>query len=329
MPDKDRYIWEIPEAQTMSDKDRFFIVVGTSEYLISKDNLSKLLSGLSSEDKNKLQILMVDGDGTRFLTDMGQYSKIIELFSKDQFKENAQGLLEISGYHTHDNKNVLDNFSTDDHETLLYNGQILSGGAGIENWKSSTIYSVDDIVLNDNTLYKCVENHTSGNTFDNYESEKWTSLSGDKGDKGEAGVDGSNGEDGFSPTITSFQTETGVILTITNKESEPETIEIKNGEKGKDGITTITTNKIDKVFTLLASDWSDSIPYTQTVQVEGITEKINPIFNVVISDDISIGLEEQKSFGCITKAVTSDKAITAYCYQSKPTVDLNIMVGVV
>jgi hypothetical protein len=40
------------------------------------------------------------------------------------------------------------------------------GGTEINNWTASTVYVVNDIVINSNNLYKCITNHTSGETFD-------------------------------------------------------------------------------------------------------------------------------------------------------------------
>lgn len=55
------------------------------------------------------------------------------------------------------------------------------GGQSIVDWQSSTEYSVGDIVINDNKIYKCITAHTSSSTFDD---TKFTELSASESDKG-------------------------------------------------------------------------------------------------------------------------------------------------
>lgn len=87
--------------------------------------------------------------------------------------------------------------------------------------------------------------------------------------------------------------------------------------------------KVDLTCTALASGWSNTVPYTQTVSVSGITSTLNPLIDVVISNTVETGLEEEQQFSYITKATTNTNSITFYCYKTKPTIDLNIMIEVV
>lgn len=104
----DKHIWEIESASTMRDEDRLFIVVGTSEFLISKSDFKKALGGLSSVDTTKLSKIIIDGDGSRVLANNGEYISLGDLY------ENK---------HNHNNKTILDKFTIDS-ETgkLLYDG---------------------------------------------------------------------------------------------------------------------------------------------------------------------------------------------------------------
>lgn len=54
---------------------------------------------------------------------------------------------------------------------------ISSGGITIEDWASSTVYVVGDVVISNNNLYKCKTAHTSGNTFDATEEANWDLIS--------------------------------------------------------------------------------------------------------------------------------------------------------
>ena len=213
---------------------------------------------------------------------------------------------------------------------------------------SFSLSAVGASVINGTTLYQCNTEHTSGETFDETESEKWTALSGEKGDKG---------VDGYSPTIIATVVSNGVDLTITNKDENPQKVGIRNGTdgndgksayelavesgysgteeewlnslKGKDGITTIQTTKVDKTCIFTADGWSDTVPYTQTVAVEGIAEILNPRIDLIVSDNVVTGLKEEIAFSYFTRVTTGDGILTAYCYQTKPDVDLTVMIEVI
>lgn len=131
------------------------------------------------------------------------------------------------------------------------------------------------------------------------------------------------GIDGVSPAI-SFTTITGGNRMTVVDGSGTTTIDIM------DGVTTVTTSKVDLTCTALATNWSGaSAPYTQTITVNGLTSSLNPVIDVVISNTVETGLEEQKQWGYITKATTGTNTLTLSCYKDKPTIDLNIMIEVV
>lgn len=136
------------------------------------------------------------------------------------------------------------------------------------------------------------------------------------------GQDGNDGQDGVSPTV-SFSTITGGNRMTVVDGSGTSSIDIMNG------ITTISTNKIDLTCTALAANWTQSNgKYTQTITVSGLTSSLHPILDVIISDTVATGIEEQKQWAYITKAVTGDGTLTLYCYEHQPTIDLNILIGI-
>ena len=231
--------------------------------------------------------------------------------------------------------------------------ELISGGTTgttINDWSAQTDYVVGDLVINGTTLYQCNTNHTSGETFDETESANWTALSGVQGEKG---------DNGFSPTVTATVVSNGVDLTIVDKNGT-QNVGIRNGTdgtdgndgksayeiavqngytgteeewltslKGADGVTTVQTTKIDKACTFTADGWNDTVPYTQTVAVEGITESLNPRIDLIVSDNVVTGLKEEIAFSYFTRVTTGDGILTAYCYETKPDVDLNIMIEVI
>lgn len=78
--------------------------------------------------------------------------------------------------------------------------------------------------------------------------------------------------------------------------------------------------------TLSAGGWSDTAPYMQAVEMDGITEDMSPIVDIVLSDDVDTAKSEQEAWGYITKAVTSDGIITFICNDTAPEVGLNFKV---
>lgn len=508
---KTKRLGDISDVVTMSNTDKFVIIVNGQEWLISKANLQKVFTGLSSDDYAKINKIVIDGNGVKFLNDKGEYADITTLFNQDQFVKNASGLIELSGYHTHSNQeNILEKFTVDDSGALLFNGELISsytlpiastdnlggvkvdgttitidengvihgantyilptasntvlGGVKVDNdtikinegvisadvignwsagtsypvgyfvvygegmwecmvahtsestfneskwmpvafraikiynwstntdyylyqlvvynnmlyraiekhtsggsfdeskwelisggttgttindWSAQTDYVIGDLVINGTTLYQCNTEHISGDSFDETESANWTALSGEKGVKG---------DDGFSPTVTATVVSNGVDLTIVDKNGT-QNVGIRNGTdgtdgksayrlavdngymgteeewlaslKGTNGVTTVQTTKIDKTCTFTADGWSDVIPYTQTVTVEGITESLNPRIDLIVSDNVVTGKKEEIAFSYFTRVTTGDGILTAYCYETKPDVDLNIMIEVI
>lgn len=124
---KTKRLGDISDVVTMSNTDKFVIIVNGQEWLISKANLQKVFTGLSSDDYAKINKIVIDGNGVKFLNDKGEYVDIITLFNQDQFVKNTSGLIELSGYHTHSNQeNILDKFTVDDSGALLFNGESIS-----------------------------------------------------------------------------------------------------------------------------------------------------------------------------------------------------------
>ncbi|WP_097003937.1 hypothetical protein [Lacrimispora amygdalina] len=89
-------------------------------------------------------------------------------------------------------------------------------------------------------------------------------------------------------------------------------------------------NKLEavKIVTLPIAGWSNSAPYTQTVEVLGIAENDRPIVSLYLPDDITAAdvKLQSKSYGCMDRALTGAENITVYCYSKKPAVDFQIQI---
>lgn len=77
----------------------------------------------------------------------------------------------------------------------------------------------------------------------------------------------------------------------------------------------------------LSTTWSGSAaPYTQTINISGITTDDTPHITPIYSEDIE---NEIQVWSMVVRAVTSDGSITFYCYGDKPTIALNLQIEVI
>lgn len=81
----------------------------------------------------------------------------------------------------------------------------------------------------------------------------------------------------------------------------------------------------------LASNWSENIPYTQTVDIEGISSTDDPFVDVNMSNVIT-GEEGEllsEAWSFIGRVETNNGSVTAYCYTERPKIDIPILLKVV
>lgn len=139
-------------------------------------------------------------------------------------------------------------------------------------------------------------------------------------------MDGADGEDGDSISATVSTITGGHRITIhhTDGITSDETFDVM------DGTEIIQASSDNRQITLFAADWvGSSAPYTQTVTVLGMTSSVVPIIGLVPSTTVETGIEEQKQWSYITKAVSGADSITFSCYKTKPTIDLTANVKAV
>lgn len=210
----------------------------------------------------------------------------------------------------------------------------INEGSVIATWASNVEYPAGCVIVYETTMYKCLETHTSGDTFD---GTKWMALTGEKGDAG------------ISPTAKTEQTETGATISVTDANGTTTSV-LTNGKNGDDGITphidettknwfigeedtgvlaqatsTVITSAVVYTGTLSVENWvGDTAPYVQEVSINGISAESRPYLYVSYSSDDGVTiLEEQKQWSYITRAVSSENTIIFYCYKNKPTISLN------
>lgn len=77
--------------------------------------------------------------------------------------------------------------------------------------------------------------------------------------------------------------------------------------------------------TLLSSGWvGASAPYTQTINVTGILSTDNTLANIVLSSDTTTAQSQLTNWAYVSKMETSNDSVTATCFDSKPSIDLNV-----
>lgn len=120
--------------------------------------------------------------------------------------------------------------------------------------------------------------------------EQWlASLQGEKGDTGEQGPPGEKGEkgdagaDGFSPTVTVEQTETGATITVTDKNGTT-SAEIKNGKDGTGSGSTDLTEveaSISDLQTAVAALQETAHTHENKEFLDGLQVYLNKTFSTV------------------------------------------------
>lgn len=91
-------------------------------------------------------------------------------------------------------------------------------------------------------------------------------------------------------------------------------IDINNTNKAIEEIREVRTASVP------SSGWSSSAPYTQTIEVEGITEDDEPTISLYLAGSPSSENVKamNKAYGMLDRAVTAEGTITLYCYNKKP-----------
>ena len=182
------------------------------------------------------------------------------------------------------------------------------------------------------------------------DSEGYWTVNGERGEN-PTKAQGDKGDDGYSPTAVVTDTGVGATITITDSNGTT-TVDIYDGTDGvsphidsttkhwfvgeidtgviAEGVTTISTTSLTYIGNLVTDNWiGDTAPYTQTINITGITADNSPIIDLIVSDDIALGKEEITQWSYITKATTGENSIAFSCYEKKPSIALNFKVKVV
>lgn len=90
------------------------------------------------------------------------------------------------------------------------------------------------------------------------------------------------------------------------------------GEQGPAGIVEINADCVILYANFLVENWiEENIYFTQTVEVDNITENNMPIVDLKLSDNYELWEEEEIAYSNLIKLETGNQRVTAYCL-SKP-----------
>ena len=73
-----------------------------------------------------------------------------------------------------------------------------------------------------------------------------------------------------------------------------------------------------------AAGWTNTEPYTQTVEVLGLSGLMAPIADAYLDDDPEIATAQKEAWGFFGKLETGTDSLTAICYEDKPEVDVEV-----
>lgn len=197
-------------------------------------------------------------------------------------------------------------------------------------------------------------------TYDMFTEEQLAALTGPQGEKGEKGETGPQGATGAAFTYDMF-TSTQLAALVGPQGDSAYDIAVERGFVGNEDLWIKslqgTTPHIDPVTknwfigskdtgvyakgeitvktsaeiyqgTLLKDNWTTTIPFTQSVVLTGISAESRPLIYPILSNNIPQGNNEYSQWGFLTKAISKDNEIIFYCYNFKPTIDLNFEVEV-
>lgn len=162
----DVYVYDLTEPTSISDNDYILVNIGTGLQRIKFSILKQTLSGtLSQDEKDKINSIVTDEDGTKFLDNSGNY----RLLTKDDISDLDVTLPVAS-------EEVLGGVKIDG-DTIKINDGVISADV-IGNWTAGVYYPVGYFAVYNKGLIQCNTAHTSGSSFDSTESANWTLASG-------------------------------------------------------------------------------------------------------------------------------------------------------
>lgn len=125
--------------------------------------------------------------------------------------------------------------------------------------------------------------------------------------------------------VTEYQ-QVGDIFNADDINSTNAKVNEVETNQGKTQTDIENTNGVIDV-TVPASNWSESIPYTQTISIPGLKDSRPVIGQHYIGTINQSNINAQdKARNCVERIVANNGSITLYCYNQKPQTDFGISI---
>lgn len=127
-------------------------------------------------------------------------------------------------------------------------------------------------------------------------------------------------------STTDVMSQNSVTDALSNKANSSDLATVATSGSYSDLSNTPTIPSVSNYSaTLLSSGWvGASAPYTQTVNVTGILSTDNTLANIVLSSDTTTAQSQLTNWAYVSKMETSNGSVAATCFDSKPSIDLNV-----
>lgn len=192
-------------------------------------------------------------------------------------------------------------------------------------YDNDTIYVVCDVVSYKGEGYVAIRQLTQGALPTN--PEFWLKIA-ERGDVGPIGPDGkaatleitgvATGAPGSQASVTEDAGSTA--------QARKYKLIIPAGRDGMDGTGSGAGGGAKVAYAQLAtSGWSESAPYTQTVNMGSATAGTIGMVDLQLPVDIEAGISTLDAYACITWMETVDGGVIAHCDTERPSVDIDIV----
>ena len=128
------------------------------------------------------------------------------------------------------------------------------------------------------------------------------------------------GGEGAKPTTGQYVGAAGLVSAIAQAVDIRGGVGAKgeDGEQGEQGEPGADAEVYETTATL-GTTWAGAEPpYTQTVSVAGMSAAMNPIVDVVLSDDTPTAITQLEAWSLVNRITTDNGSITAFCFWEKP-----------
>ena len=138
--------------------------------------------------------------------------------------------------------------------------------------------------------------------------------------------------DNLETKVTTLESDIDSVETrVSTAENDIDSVETRMTTAENDIDNLESSKAVATIYTAtLSTTWTGiSSPYTQTVEVSGITSNDTPIIDVVLSSTKSTALEQLEAWSCISTIETGTNQIIVTCLEDKPIVEIPIQIKVV